>query len=149
MAVSKSSSSNKYKLMQVIVQHSIADNWENARFEWDMIRLESSPAWDPLEDGVPGENTCVCGKQHLVHLYTIQNTYNSNILHPIGSRCIKHFQVKRLDDAMKVANNSEKIITDGRYKGCAYDYLCTHQPKYIEFVRLNAKKQKYAKLVQD
>lgn len=36
--------------------------------------------------------SCVCGKENLRYLFTIQNTINRNILYPIGSSCIKKFE---------------------------------------------------------
>jgi len=137
---------NEFKLFEVVVEHSLADNWEEAVCEWDVKGLEYCKGW--TIDDVFGGNTCACGKKDLYYLYTIQNRHTFEIIDPIGSTCIKKFGQKHMDDTVKLANMMDNKLTEGRFKGNSYGYLCKNRSSYIEFVRNNGKKTKYAKLVK-
>ena len=66
---------------------SFADNWEDARLEWDVA------AFTTMDD-----ETCVCGKRHIVRCYTIRNIINKHMLYPIGSECIRKFERSEMDN---------------------------------------------------
>lgn len=77
--------SDKFEqLKREIISKSVSSSWIYARHEWDVI--------DCIED----ENethSCLCGQENLRYIYTIKNRKNGNELFPIGSRCIKHFEM--------------------------------------------------------
>lgn len=53
--------------------------------------------------------SCVCGKEHLYYLFTIENVVNGNTLFPIGSSCIKKFGREDLDDEVAVREKMFKL----------------------------------------
>ena len=79
-------------LVKTVIDSSLANNWQDAVMEWDIIDCE--------EDESLSES-CICSKEELRYLYTIQNVYNGNILFPIGSSCIKKFNRSELIDIIK------------------------------------------------
>lgn len=84
-------------LIKTVIDNSESNNWENAVYEWEII--------DRQED----ENqatACICGKENLKYLYTIQNQNNGNILKYIGSTCIKKFD---RDELNKITNIHQKL----------------------------------------
>lgn len=48
------------------------------------------PSWQ--WKNIPPEGECVCGQQHLLYMYTIQNQQTGQPLEFIGSKCVQHFQ---------------------------------------------------------
>ena len=70
-------------LIMTVIEHSIGDCWEDAVKEWEII--------DCIED-CSCTSRCICGKEDIKYLYTIENTLNGNRLFPIGSSCIKKFE---------------------------------------------------------
>jgi hypothetical protein len=110
-----------------------------ARFEWD------------ISDFSNYNTDCICGKNHIVNVYTIQNKINGNFLTPIGSECIKKFKVEKLEEDMKIYNYRENIFNNkGRkYDGLTYHHICSEYPDYIKFLKSCEKlKTKYKKLVR-
>lgn len=67
------------KLQEVVLTYSESNNWEEARFEWD------------IEKCVEGTATCICGQSNLRYLYGIKNRQNGKELYPVGTTCIKRF----------------------------------------------------------
>ena len=67
------------KLIQTVIELSESDSWEDAVTEWLI---------EDCEEDEMCKGTCICGKEKLRYLFTIRNTYNQNILFPIGSSCI-------------------------------------------------------------
>ncbi|KGL43562.1 hypothetical protein [Listeria newyorkensis] len=105
-----------YKLFKEVVDNSNSDVWEDAVKEW-MIG-------DCREDDNMLES-CVCGKEHLKYLFTIENRENGNVLTPIGSSCIEKFERKDLNEFTKINrklfellhafNRNEYIALDNKY----------------------------------
>lgn len=79
-----------YKLIDEVINCSEANDWRNAKTEWQIIDYEY----------VESKYTCVCGKEGLKNLYTIQNTITEKILFPIGSVCIKKFENEDLNSQL-------------------------------------------------
>jgi hypothetical protein len=75
-------------LKRVVESESVADEFFNAVFEWNVVELEEHPTAD-------GE--CVCGQQNLVKMFTVRNHRNGAELFPIGSHCVNHFGREDLD----------------------------------------------------
>ena len=69
-------------LIKKVIDSSIADTWDEAVFEWEIIDCEEDESCT---------SECLCGKKDIKYLYTIHNTYNNNILYYIGSKCIQKF----------------------------------------------------------
>lgn len=79
-----------YKLIDEVINCSKADDWQNAKTEWEIVNYAY----------VDSDHTCVCGQEGLKHLYTIQNTVTKKILFPIGSVCINKFENKDLNSQL-------------------------------------------------
>ena len=83
-----------YKLIDEVMNCSKADDWQNAKTEWQIVN------YTDVELTEDDEHTCVCGKEGLKHLYTIQNTITKKTLFPIGSVCIKKFENEGLNSQL-------------------------------------------------
>lgn len=94
---------NKYvkNLVYAVIEKSEADNWEDAVLEWDFFDCE--------EDDT-ASSYCVCGKENIRYLHTIQNRYNGNLLFPIGSSCIKKFGRRELDSEVKLQEDLFRLL---------------------------------------
>lgn len=71
-------------LIGTVIGLSVADDWEGARREWEIVGCEVDETHSA---------TCVCGKEGLRYVYTIANTETGETLSPIGSSCIKKFEL--------------------------------------------------------
>jgi len=129
-------STRDWKLKDAVIANSQSKNWDFAIQEWDVKHYE-----------VAEDETCVCGKEHIVHTHTIINRLNSNLLYPIGSECIKKFGSEHMKDDAKLSMRSITIMSVGKYEGKTYLEICEKYPDYIRFIRSNGQKAKYAKLV--
>lgn len=88
--------SNNYgQLFAKVIAKSVDKTWENAVNEWDVIDCEEDPFC---------ESSCICGKEHIMYLFTIKNKRNGNEIFPIGSSCIKKF----LRDELNAKTDLEK-----------------------------------------
>lgn len=85
-------------LVNSVINNSIADNWEDAVQEWDIL--------DCFEDELR-EESCACGKENLYYLFTIKKRYNGKTLFPIGSSCIHKFG---REDLSEQADIEEKMF---------------------------------------
>lgn len=70
-------------LKRVIEASSIAGDFYHAVQEWNVTSVDEHPS---------SEGECVCGQQHLLYMYTIQNQHTGQPLEYIGSQCVRHFQ---------------------------------------------------------
>ncbi|EHJ53314.1 hypothetical protein [Streptococcus macacae] len=89
------------KLISEIIDNSEANTWDSAVIEWKIVDVE--------EDEYLKES-CVCGKENLRYLYTIQNVFNNKILYPIGSSCIKKFEREDLNAEINVKEQMFKLL---------------------------------------
>lgn len=92
--------SNPYQenLIKKVIDSSESLYWNDAVLEWEIA--------DCKEDD-ESLSSCICGKENLRYLFTIQNTKNRNTLYPIGSSCIKKFE---RDDLNKSATIQEQLF---------------------------------------
>lgn len=88
------------RLIKRVLELSTANNWDTAVTEWEIADCE--------EDDTLSES-CICGKEHLYYLFTIENVTNGNTLFPIGSSCIKKFGRDDLDDEAAVREKMFKL----------------------------------------
>lgn len=85
-------------LIKRVLDASESQYWDSAVLEWEIVGCEEDDALS---------SSCICGKEDLRYLFTIQNKKNRNILYPIGSSCIQKFE---RDDLNELATIREKLF---------------------------------------
>lgn len=112
-------------LIKRVIDKSINKNWKDAVLEWVIINCNED------EDLL---YSCICGKENLRYLFTIQNIYNKNILYPIGSSCIKKFERADLDEKASIHEKLFKLfrsIEDGSFITLSSDFFSRKLLKYL------------------
>jgi len=94
-------SSYREKLLKAVIEKSESKKWEIAVLEWIIADVEEDENL---------ESSCVCGKEHLRYLYTIQNDKTGEYLFPIGSQCIKKFGRSDLDEYTTITESMFKLL---------------------------------------
>lgn len=94
------SSAYAKRLITQVLDASESNIWDIAVTEWTIIDCE--------EDSSLNES-CICGKERLYYLFTIENTLNGNTLFPIGSSCIKKFGRDDLSDEATIRERMFKL----------------------------------------
>ena len=97
------------QLINEVLNNSTAKNWAQASGEWEIV--------DCVED-CSCSGQCICGKEQLKYLFTIQNFTNGKILFPIGSSCIKKFEHERLFENAELTKAEFEIlhaVADDKY----------------------------------
>lgn len=94
-------SSYSQNLLRRVIELSESEYWEDAVTEWEII--------DCYEDETLSES-CICGKERLKYLFTIQNTLNQNTLYPIGSSCINKFNRTDLNEQADIQEKLFKLL---------------------------------------
>lgn len=74
-------------LFEEVLDASVSSDWDEAVNEWDVVGIDGDGNHD---------TSCICGKEGLRYLFTIQNRFNGNELFPIGSKCIGKLREKYL-----------------------------------------------------
>ncbi len=92
---------NNEVLINAVLEKSVSQNWYYAVQEWRIV--------DAKED-IHCKSACVCGKENIRYLYTLQNTRNGNTLSPIGSSCIRKFERQELNEQILVQEGLFKLI---------------------------------------
>lgn len=95
------SSANFINLQNAVINSSEAAIWKNAVLEWDIADCEEDEEL---------ASSCICGKEELRYLFTIQNKMNGNILYPIGSSCIKKFSRSDLNEYASVNEQLFRLL---------------------------------------
>lgn len=95
-------SPNFRKLAAAVVAKSVSNEWEQAKMEW---KVKSMHVAGDTED-----NTCVCSKEDLMYLFTIENTVNGNLLFPIGSVCINRFGRSDLNQSVAALTDVQALV---------------------------------------
>lgn len=90
-------------LIGCVIELSEADDWEHARREWEVTSCYDDP---------DHAKTCVCGKEGLRYQYTITNVENGNTLFPIGSTCIKKFEVDEMSNEVKCWRQAFRLMDE-------------------------------------
>lgn len=81
-------------LIDAVLACSEAPDWAQAQSEWETIGRDYDPQ---------GGGECHCGQEHLKRLFTVRNTINGAVLHPIGSTCIReHFESPAMAAQLRV-----------------------------------------------
>ena len=95
-------SSSYFKtLKRKVIEKSKSDNWKDAVKEWEIIDCDEDEECSEI---------CICEKEGLRYLYTIQNKFNKNILFPIGSSCIKRFERDDLREETDIYEQMFKLL---------------------------------------
>ncbi|MFT8757346.1 hypothetical protein [Leuconostoc pseudomesenteroides] len=94
-------SSYTENLIKTVIDSSDANHWDSAVHEWRVI--------DEEEDTTMS-TSCICGHEGIRYLYTIQNINNNNRLFPIGSECIKKFQIDELSEHVNITEQMFKLL---------------------------------------
>lgn len=105
------------RLIKRVIELSQSDNWDIAVKEWSIADCEED---DTLS------NSCVCGKDHLYYLFTIENELNGNTLYPIGSSCIKKIGRADLYDEAAIREKLFKLyhaVEDGQFISLSPDFF--------------------------
>lgn len=93
--------SYKENLIMRVIEASEGQSWDSAVSEWEII---------DCEEDEHHESSCICGKEDLRFLFTIQNRYNQHVLYPIGSRCIRKFERHDLDEITSIHESLFKLL---------------------------------------
>lgn len=103
-----------------MIEFSVADDWEGARREWEVVGCEIDETHSA---------TCICGKEGLRYVYTIVNTETGESLFPIGSSCIKKFEQNDMDEELAGWQQAIKLMEDAAKLG-KEDYVHLHSGSY-------------------
>lgn len=107
-------------LIGTVIGLSVADDWEGARREWEIVGCEVDETHSA---------TCVCGKEGLRYVYTIANTETGETLSPIGSSCIKKFEQSDMDEELAGWQQAIKLMDEAARIG-KEDYVHLHSGSY-------------------
>ena len=107
-------------LIGTVIEFSVADDWEGARREWEVVGCEIDETHSA---------TCICGKEGLRYVYTIVNTETGESLFPIGSSCIKKFEQNDMDEELAGWQQAIKLMEDAAKLG-KEDYVHLHSGSY-------------------
>ncbi|WP_430596039.1 hypothetical protein [Streptococcus gallolyticus] len=88
-------------LIKDVMDNSDSNDWDSAVTEWEISDVEENELL---------EESCICGKEHLRYLFTIENQLNGNVLYPIGSSCIKKFERDDLKYEVDVKEQLFKLL---------------------------------------
>lgn len=109
------------KLMESVISNSIADRWENARHEWEVVDYRQDAS---------GKGACICGRNDCIHLYKIQNVYNAKTLAFVGENCISKFDSESLNNSV---NHVKRLrIMSKEWKADGYIKLKRFSPEDID-----------------
>lgn len=107
-------------LIGTVIGLSVADDWEGARREWEIVGCEVDETHSA---------TCVCGKEGLRYVYTIANTETGETFSPIGSSCIKKFEQSDMDEELAGWQQAIKLMEEAARIG-KEDYVHLHSGSY-------------------
>ncbi len=105
------------KLIKGVIELSESNNWDEAIHEWCII--------DCTEDETANSG-CVCGKENIRYLYTVENIKNGNRLFPIGSSCIRKFKRDDLNEVISIKENMFRLyraIRNNEYISLTSDFF--------------------------
>lgn len=88
-------------LINEVLSLSESNIWEFAVKEWEII---------DCEEDLSRNSNCICGKENLRYLFTIENEINGNTLYPIGSSCIRKFGREDLKAETKVQEDMFRLL---------------------------------------
>lgn len=89
----------EFRLIQGIIALSVADTWEVARLEWELLNVHKEDEPD----------TCLCGHFPIIEICELINLKNQNTT-IVGNCCVKKFLGLRSD---KIFQSIRKLNQDG------------------------------------
>ena len=111
-------------LLSVVLDSSKSSSWEEAVLEWEVSD------WDEDEEM---ETSCLCGKENIRYLFTIENTLTSLGLEPIGSKKKKKFEREDLTDLTVTYEKLFKLksaLSNNEFIGLSSEYFSRKLIKY-------------------
>ena len=97
---------NNFTVLQnVVFDYSTSKEWNEAVQEWEIVDFEEDK--DML-------SSCLCGKEHIKYLYTIENKTTGIILNPVGSKCIQKFDRDDMKDQINIYERLFKLVNARR-----------------------------------
>ena len=112
-------------LLSVVLDSSKSSSQEEAVLEWEVSD------WDEDEEM---ETSCLCGKENIRYLFTIENTLTGLELEPIGSQCIKKFEREDLTDLTVTYEKLFKLksaLSNNEFIGLSSEYFSRKLIKYF------------------
>lgn len=94
-----------HPLRHHVLRTSQADTWNQAKKEWVCWNYRE---FQPLS-GI--NNTCICGRETLKHLYYLKNTKTGMILGPISFSCMKEFYDPKMLEWARFLTSLKKLQT--------------------------------------
>lgn len=88
-------------LINEVLALSESNVWEIAVKEWEIA---------DCEEDLSRSSDCICGKENLRYLFTIENELNGKYLYPIGSSCIRKFGREDLQSETKVQEDMFRLL---------------------------------------
>ena len=88
-------------LINEVLALSESNVWEIAVKEWKIA---------DCEEDLSRSSDCICGKENLRYLFTIENELNGSYLYPIGSSCIRKFGREDLQSETKVQEDMFRLL---------------------------------------
>lgn len=100
------------QLMRVVVENSVAGDFEHARLEWEVVDCVDLRRAAPCgaRGGRARYETCVCGYEGLRYAYTIRNVVNNHVLYPVGDQCIEHFDVPQMSARTEALRKAVAVV---------------------------------------
>lgn len=88
-------------LFNGVIELSQSKHWEDAVNEWKIVSC--------VEDSV-SKSVCICGREDIKYLYTLQNNLTGNTLYPVCSGCIYGFGRKDLIKEAEMKKSLFKLL---------------------------------------
>jgi len=126
----------KWTLSDRVVEKSIADNWDEARLEWDLINVLM------LENEY---ESCECGHYTIKEVCTIYNNNTKEQL-DIGNCCIKKFEREEMDvtDLIRCMKNiygdESKSLNKEALKYC-FEHKIINRAQYKYYIEIWRKRK--------
>ena len=98
-------SANVRRLWRAVVDKSEADNFEEARWEWHVVKCYDASACDP---SAPAER-CICGHEPIIECFVLLNRLNGNVLDPVGNVCVRQFGRDDMDDVVRTLHDVNRL----------------------------------------
>ena len=98
-------SANVRRFRQTVISKSEADNFEEARWEWHVVKCYDASACDP---SMPAER-CICGHEPIIECFVLLNRLNGNVLDPVGNVCVRQFGRDDMDDVVRTLHDVNRL----------------------------------------
>ncbi len=99
---------SNWNLPKEVVALSCANDFESARYEWDLVGRSVDPE---------ASQNCICGKEGLKYLFTIRNHMTGKELYPIGSSCIELFEREDFNHQTSIAKQLYAVLAEYKETG--------------------------------